>query len=44
MAASLQKLKRLPDSLLVYAGHGETTLLGHEKKFNPFLTGAYSLF
>jgi hydroxyacylglutathione hydrolase len=38
MQASLQKIKQLPDYLLVYAGHGETTIMGQEKKANPFLT------
>jgi hydroxyacylglutathione hydrolase len=37
MQGSLQKLVRLPDYLLVYAGHGETSLIGQEKKVNPFL-------
>jgi hydroxyacylglutathione hydrolase len=37
MQASLQRLKTLPDHLLVYAGHGETSLIGQEKRINPFL-------
>ncbi len=44
MRASLEKLKQLPDYLIMYAGHGETSLIGQEKKVNPFLTGEYSLF
>ncbi len=37
MRLSLQKLVRLPDNLLVYPGHGETTMIGEEKRVNPFL-------
>lgn len=44
MQASLKKLTELSDFLLVYPGHGETSLIGQEKKVNPFLTGDYSLF
>ena len=38
MAISLQKLTSLPDYLLVYPGHGETSMIGIEKRANPFLT------
>lgn len=31
------KLLVLPDEVLVYSGHGQTTTIGHEKKHNPFL-------
>ncbi len=37
MGRSLQKLTILPDYLLVYPGHGETTMIGEEKRTNPFL-------
>ena len=37
MQASLQKLMRLPDYLLVYPGHGPTSIMGEEKRVNPFL-------
>jgi hydroxyacylglutathione hydrolase len=37
MGLSLQKLTILPDYLLVYPGHGETTMIGEEKRTNPFL-------
>ena len=37
MTHSLRKLEGLPDSLLVYPGHGETTMIGEEKRVNPFL-------
>jgi len=31
------KLMTLPDEVVVYSGHGDTTSIGNEKKFNPFL-------
>ncbi len=37
MRLSLQKLVLLPDYFLVYPGHGFTTLIGEEKRINPFL-------
>ena len=37
MRGSLQKLVGLPDYLLVYPGHGETSIIGEEKRANPFL-------
>jgi hydroxyacylglutathione hydrolase len=37
MWTSLQRLKSLPDQLLVYAGHGDISLIGREKRDNPFL-------
>ena len=37
MAASLEKLTHLPDYLLVYPGHGETSMIREEKRMNPFL-------
>ena len=37
MNRSLQKLEELPDSMLVYPGHGETSMIGEEKRVNPFL-------
>lgn len=37
MKRSLQKLKGLPDNLLVYPGHGPASVMAEEKKFNPFL-------
>ncbi|HSQ49420.1 MAG TPA: MBL fold metallo-hydrolase [Candidatus Deferrimicrobiaceae bacterium] len=37
MQASLRKLKTLPNQLMVYAGHGGTSLIGQEKRANPFL-------
>lgn len=32
-----QKLFTLPDDTIVYSGHGPSTTIGEEKKFNPFL-------
>lgn len=37
MRVSLQKIINLPDYLLVYPGHGETTFIGEEKRINPFI-------
>jgi hydroxyacylglutathione hydrolase len=33
-----QKLFVLPDETVVYNGHGNSTSIGDEKKYNPFLT------
>ena len=33
----------LADDVVVYPGHGPSTTIGHEKKTNPFLTGAARL-
>ncbi|MGN0365296.1 MAG: MBL fold metallo-hydrolase [Suilimivivens sp.] len=32
-----EKLMILPEDVKVYPGHGESTTIGHEKEFNPFL-------
>ncbi len=32
-----EKLLALPDELVVYPGHGDTTTIGAEREFNPFL-------
>ncbi|MCM1126102.1 MAG: MBL fold metallo-hydrolase [Lachnospiraceae bacterium] len=32
-----EKLLPLPDEVKVYPGHGESTTIGDEKKYNPFL-------
>jgi glyoxylase-like metal-dependent hydrolase (beta-lactamase superfamily II) len=37
MQMSLQKITKLPDNLIVLPGHDETTLMGQEKRKNPFL-------
>ena len=31
------KLFVLPDDVVVYPGHGDSTTIGHEKKYNPFI-------
>jgi glyoxylase-like metal-dependent hydrolase (beta-lactamase superfamily II) len=38
MNRSLKKLEKLPDSMLIYPGHGETSIIGEEKRVNPFLS------
>ena len=37
LQASLQRLTLLPDTTVVYPGHGYTTTIAHEKKYNPYL-------
>ena len=36
-----RELLTLPDSTIVYSGHGPETTVGHERRANPFLTGAH---
>src|SRR3989441_1325769 len=38
-----RELLTLPDSTIVYSGHGPETTVGRERRTNPFLTGAYRL-
>ena len=38
MKKSLVKLMSLPEGCIVYSGHGISTTIGEEKKFNPFLS------
>ena len=35
-----EKMYTLPDNTVVYPGHGPVTTVGHEKKTNPFVSGA----
>jgi len=34
-----EKLFSLPEATVVHPGHGPSTTIGHEKKYNPFLVG-----
>jgi len=44
LIASIEReLLTLPDSTIVYSGHGPETTVGRERRTNPFLTGAYRL-
>lgn len=36
-----RELLVLPDSTIVYSGHGPETTIGAERRTNPFLTGAF---
>lgn len=36
MMKSIQKLKEYPNDIILYPGHGESTILGNEKSFNPY--------
>ena len=36
MMKSIQKIKGFPDETTIYAGHGEFTKLGHEKRWNYY--------
>jgi len=35
-----RELLTLPDDTIVYSGHGPETTVGHERRHNPFLSGA----
>jgi hydroxyacylglutathione hydrolase len=37
VASIKEKLFALPESTVVYPGHGSTTTIAHEKEFNPFV-------
>lgn len=43
MGSIQSQLLSLPDSTVVYSGHGPDTTIGIERLTNPFLTGAYPL-
>ncbi len=36
MKESIEKLKKYPDDMILYPGHGEKTTLEYEKKNNPY--------
>ncbi len=38
-----RELLVLPDSTIVYSGHGPQTTIGAERRTNPFLTGAFPI-
>jgi len=38
-----RELLTLPDSTIVYSGHGPETTVGQERRANPFLTGVHRL-
>jgi len=37
------KILTLPDNTLIYPGHGPKTILGEERKYNPYLNGKLKL-
>ena len=39
MKESLTKLMTLPDSFVVYSGHGNSTTIGDERNYNPYIAG-----
>jgi hydroxyacylglutathione hydrolase len=43
MASIQSAFLSLPDSTVVYSGHGPETTIGVERLTNPFLTGAYRI-
>jgi hydroxyacylglutathione hydrolase len=43
MDSLFNKLLPLGDDVEVLSGHGPNTTIGHERKTNPFLTGAYKV-
>ena len=36
MKKSLKKILEYPDDIILYSGHGEDSVLGEEKKNNPY--------
>jgi len=41
LASIERELLSLPDSTILYSGHGPETTVGRERRANPFLTGAH---
>jgi hydroxyacylglutathione hydrolase len=41
MASIASRLLVLPDETVVYPGHGPETTIGDERRFNPFIQGAF---
>lgn len=42
MLQSIQKIKTYSNDIQIYPGHGKTTILGEEKKNNPYFQEEYS--
>lgn len=36
MLSSIEKIKNCPDDIIIYPGHGLSSVLGEEKKYNPY--------
>ena len=36
MSQSIEKIKKYDDDIVIYPGHGESSMLGIEKKLNPY--------
>lgn len=43
MLASLRRLAQLPSDTVVYPGHGESTTIGREKEYNPYMNGTLAI-
>ena len=37
------KILPLPDETVIYPGHGPKTILGEERKYNPYINGKLKL-
>jgi glyoxylase-like metal-dependent hydrolase (beta-lactamase superfamily II) len=44
MQESLQRLKQLPEDVVVVPGHGRQTSIGREKKTNPYLSDGFRMW
>ena len=36
MMKSIHKISKYDDDIVIYSGHGRKTILGNEKKYNPY--------
>ena len=41
MRKTIAMIASMEDDVLIYPGHGETTTIAAEKRYNPFFTAAY---